>query len=332
MTTDAQSPLSFLLETPYASRYPRKLAEGFPHVAQRIAELWDDKDALGDYFTELMVSRRPNRRGFPPDVGAEIVYLSMAYDRNGPIRPSPQEAPQSTAGAVADAWDYERAVAELERLDIPLTMGQFVRAIEAGDQKLCALFLHAGFDVDSRDARQWTPLMIASFHGREALALELIRLGASVDAHDTDGYTPLHSASLNGYEQVGMVLVRRQADVNATSNAGITPLLQAAARGHLGVVRLLIERKARVNRAAADGSTALLKAVANGHWEVINALLDAGASTDATMQNGATLVDIAARAKDARIRERIAIAARMEARGDAPIQRDEPPPFTGTMY
>jgi ankyrin repeat protein len=332
MTNDAQSPLSFLLETPYASRYPRKLAEGFPHVAHRIAELWDDKDALGDYFTELMVSKRPNRRGFPPDVGAEIVYLSMAYDLNGPIRPGPQEAPQTTTGPVDNAWDYERAVAELERRDIPLTMGQFVRAIEAGDQKLCALFLHAGFDIDSRDARQWTPLMIACFHGREALALELVRLGASVDAHDSDGYTPLHWASLNGYQQVCTVLLRRQADVNAISNAGITPLLQAAARGHLGVVLQLIERKARVNLAAADGSTPLLKAVANGHWDVINALLDAGASTEATMKSGATLVEIAARVKDVRIRERIAIAARMEARGDAPIQRNEPPPLTGTIY
>lgn len=330
MTTDAQSPLSFLLDTPYANRYPRKLVEGFPHVARRIAELWDDKNALGEYFTELMVSKRPNRRGFPPDVGTEIVYLSMAYDLNGPIRASPQEKPQSTATPSAEAWDYERAVTELQRLNIPLTMAQFVRAIEAGDQRLCSLFLHAGFDIDSRDARDWTPLMIASFHGREALALELIRLGASVDAHDADGYTPLHWASVNGYQEVGAVLLRRQAEVNATSNAGITPLLQAAARGHLGVVRLLIERKAKVNLAAADGSTPLLKAVANGHWPVINALLDAGASTDATMKNGTTLVDIAAGAKDLRIRERIAIAARMEARGDAPIQRDDPPASTGT--
>lgn len=325
---ETESPLAFLLTTPYANRYPRKLVEGFPHVARRIAELWDDKDKLGEYFTELMVSNRPNRRGFPPEVGAEIVYLSMAYDLHGPVRPTAQAAPEATTSPREDAWDHERAVTELERLDIPVTMAQFVRALEAGDQPLCSLFLHAGFDVDSRDARQWTPLMIACFHGREALALELIRLGASVDAQDADGYTPLHWASVNGYQKVGEVLVRRQAEVNAVSKAGITPLLQAAARGHLGVVRLLIERKAKLNLAATDGSTALLKAVANGHWEIVNTLLDAGASTQATMKNGTTLVDIAARSKD----ERIAIAARMEARGDAPIQRDEPPPLTGTIY
>ena len=152
--TEFESPLAFLLSTPYANRYPRKLIEGFPHVAHRIAALWDDKDRLGEYFTELMVSKRPNRRGFPPEVGAEIVYLSMAYDLHGPVRPTAQAAPESTTSARDDAWDYERAVAELERLDIPITMAQFVRALEAGDQHLCSLFLHAGFDIDGRNARQ----------------------------------------------------------------------------------------------------------------------------------------------------------------------------------
>jgi len=100
---ETESPLAFLLSTAYAARYPRKLVEGFPHVARRIADLWDNKDALGAYFTELMVSKRPNRRGFPPEVGAEIVYLSMAYDLHGPVRPTAQEAPESTTGPREDA-------------------------------------------------------------------------------------------------------------------------------------------------------------------------------------------------------------------------------------
>ena len=134
---ETESPLAFLLTTPYANRYPRKLVEGFPHVARRIAELWDDKDKLGEYFTELMVSNRPNRRGFPPEVGAEIVYLSMAYDLHGPVRPTAQAAPEATTSPREDAWDHERAVTELERLDIPVTMAQFVRALEAGTSR-CA--------------------------------------------------------------------------------------------------------------------------------------------------------------------------------------------------
>ena len=211
---ETESPLAFLLTTPYASRYPRKLVEGFPHVARRIAELWDDKDKLGEYFTELMVSKRPNRRGFPPEVGAEIVYLSMAYDLHGPVRPHRASGPELTTAARDDAWDYERAVAELERLDIPITMAQFVRALEAGDQHLCSLFLHAGFDIDSRDA----PMDSADdrlLHDRGRSP----RADPARRQRGCDGRrrlrTPLHWASVNGYQKVGEVLVRRQAEVNA---------------------------------------------------------------------------------------------------------------------
>lgn len=317
-------PLSFLLASTFAEKYPHKLAEGFPHVVRQLDALWNDPEALTEYFSELMVSKRPGRRGFPPEVGAEILALSLAYDRIGAIKPQDQEQSAPTGTPVDDPWDFERAVAELERLNIPRTMAGFVRAVESGDEHVARLFLRAGFDVNARDSREWTPLMVASFNGRETLALELIKLGASVRAQDADGYTPLHWGTLNGYAKVVALLLRKGAEVNATSLAGITPLLQAAARGHGTVVELLLHNKARVNLVAADGSTALLKAVANGHWQIINQLLDAGASVDVTMQNGTTLAEIAARARDPRIRERIAIAIRMERRGDAPLQRDDP--------
>lgn len=322
--SDTPAPLSFLLASTHAEKFPHKLAEGFPHVVRQLDALWNDPEALTEYFSELMVSKRPGRRGFPPEVGAEILALSLAYDRIGPIKPQDQEHAAAASAPASDPWDFERAVAELERLNIPRTMAGFVRAVESGDEHVARLFLHAGFDVNARDSREWTPLMVASFNGRETLALELIKLGASVHAQDADGYTPLHWGTVNGFLRVAALLLRKGAEVNATSLAGITPLLQAAARGHGELVALLLQHKARVNLVATDGSTALLKAVANGHWQIINHLLDAGASTAVTMQNGTTLAEIAARARDPRIRERIAIAVRMERRGDAPVQRDEP--------
>ena len=58
--------------------------------------------------------------------------------------------------------------------------------------------------------------------------------------------------------------------------------------------------------------------------ELMRMLLDAGASTNVTMHNGITLAAIAAHAKDPRIRERIAIAVRMERAGHAPVVKDDP--------
>ena len=322
--TNTQKPLAFLLSSTFADKYPHRLAAGFPHVMQKLEEYWNDSDALTEYFSELMVSKRPGRRGFPPEVGAEILSLSLAYDRIGAIKPVEQEHGAGAKAPADDAWGYERAVAELDRLNIARTIAGFARAVEAGDEHVCRLFLHAGFDVNARDSREWTPLMIASFNGRETVAIELIKLGASVRAQDADGYTPLHWGTFNGHAKVVQLLLRKGAEPNAVSRANITALLQAAARGHTAIVDLLLQHRAKVNVAASDGSTALLKAVANGHWQIINMLLDAGASTNVTMHNGITLAAIAAHAKDPRIRERIAIAVRMERAGHAPVVKDDP--------
>ena len=322
--TNTRKPLAFLLSSEFANKYPHRLAAGFPHVMEKLEEYWNDSDALTEYFSELMVSKRPGRRGFPPEVGAEILSLSLAYDHIGEIKPVEQERGADAKGPAEDVWGYERAVAELDRLNIPRTMAGFARAVEAGDEHVCRLFLHAGFDVNGRDSREWTPLMIASFNGRETLAIELIKLGASVHAQDADGYTPLHWGTFNGHAKVVQLLLRKGAEPNAVSRANITALLQAAARGHTAIVDLLLQHRAKVSVAATDGSTALLKAVANGHWQIINMLLDAGASTNVTMHNGITLAAIAAHSKDPRIRERIAIAVRMERAGHAPVVKDDP--------
>ncbi|MDD5297081.1 MAG: ankyrin repeat domain-containing protein [Rhodocyclaceae bacterium] len=282
----------------YEDKYPRRLAECFPHVIKRMEEQWNDTEAMMEYFTDLMIPARPNRKGFAPDIAAEIFTLSVAYDA---IR-------ENNAVKNTDLWAFERAVAELEQLGIPRTTMSFARAAEAGDHSLCMLFISAGFDVDTRDARHWTPLMIASFNGKEALALGLILHGAKVRAEDKGGYSPMHWAAYNGYARVIRLLLLEGGAVNASSRSGITPLLQAAARGRVAAVEELLKGGADPNIAANDGTTPLLKAVANGQLAVIDLLLASGAMADVTMKDGTTLAQIAKASKSRRIRERIAKA------------------------
>lgn len=321
--SDAEGPLSFLLNSARADTYPRQLVAQFPRVAERIDALWNDSDAIAGYLSELMVSERPDRRGFPPEVGAELMKLSLAYDRIGPIREAAAVEKAPPRKLDEDPWGYEQAVAELDVRGIARNSANFMHAAETGDWHVCTLFLSAGFDVDSRDLRNWTPLMVAAFSGREDVAIELIKLGASMHAKDSDGYTPLHWAAFKGYQQVVALLARKGASVDAVSNAGITPLIQAAAQGHYPTVSLLLQHKASPNIVARDGSTALLKAVANGHLGVVQALLQAGASIDVTMQDGQTLRAIAAKSHHPRIRDCIA-AADGQSRAAAP--ESAPPP------
>lgn len=73
--------LSFILDAGFREVYPHQLAARFPHVIAKMEDLWDNPQAMNAYFEDLLVSNRPNRKGFPPEVGKEIIRLSLAYER-----------------------------------------------------------------------------------------------------------------------------------------------------------------------------------------------------------------------------------------------------------
>lgn len=298
--TDSKPPLSFLLDSEFRDKYPHQLVARYPHIAQKIESLWRNADAVADYFSDLMIPSRPNRQGFPGDVAAEIMSLSMALDRIGSLVFA-DEVP-TPASTLKYQWDSESQFEEKETLGFAFTREGFAKAAEAGNREACARFVKAGFDIDSRDARDWTPLMVAAFYGREPLALMLLDCGADIFAKDRGGYTPLHWAAFSGYREVVRLLLQRGLPANVTSNAGISPLLQAAARGHLAVVSQLLECQANPNLNAKDGSSPLLKAVANNHLAVVQVLLNAGAHRNVTLKDGTTLDDMVEKAKDSRIR------------------------------
>ena len=61
-----------------ASQYPSYLEAHFPHVFNRLLEVWGTAAAEA-YFNELMLSQRSNRAGFPPEATGEIWALHQAY-------------------------------------------------------------------------------------------------------------------------------------------------------------------------------------------------------------------------------------------------------------
>ncbi|AXS80821.1 ankyrin repeat domain-containing protein [Dechloromonas sp. HYN0024] len=298
--TESKAPLSFLLNSEFREKYPHQLVARYPHIAQHIESLWHNADAVADYFSDLMIPSRPNRQGFPADVAAEIMSLSMAFDRIGSLVFADAESAKTTKSGTYH-WESESQIGA-DDIGFDLTRAGFAKAAEAGDRQACLRFVRAGFDVDTRDARDWTPLMIAAFYGREQLALMLLESGADIYATDGGGYSSLHWAAFSGYLELVRLLLQRGLPANTPSNAGITPLLQAAARGHVAVVRLLLEFQANPNLLAKDGSSPLLKAVANNHLAVSQLLLNAGAHRNVTLKDGTTLDDMVAKAKDPRIR------------------------------
>ncbi|HXU92529.1 MAG TPA: ankyrin repeat domain-containing protein [Gallionella sp.] len=261
--------------------YPHALERQYPRILSKIMELWDSP-ASEEYFVDLMVDKRGDRAGFPPDVASDIIYLSMVHARQ------PKNAKQ-------DVWEEvpETVQKEVEKLGVQFSPQGFIKASEAGNAAAVTLFLSAGMDVDTVDERLWTPLMISAFNGNKDMAEQLIKGGADVHHQDSAGYTPLHWAAFNGYIKVVELLLSKRADVNARSKHGWTALLQAATRGHLAVSSVLIEKGADVNAASNDGWTPLHKAAANGHLPEVKLLLSKGANPEAKYADGKTALELA---------------------------------------
>ncbi len=137
-----------------------------------------------------------------------------------------------------------------------ISQGADARSAETFD-KIAALLLSNGANVNVKDGKGFTPLHIVSATGKAELVQLFISKGADVNAENVDGYTALHGAVENGFRVVAGLLISGGADVNAGGNDGITPLHEAAARGHFELAEFLISNGADVNARSNRGVTPL---------------------------------------------------------------------------
>lgn len=71
---------------------PNHLADQFPRIANRLALVWRDCDLVEHVLDDLLIDRRGGRRGFPSEVGAELLRLHAFHERrqlagNGAVKP-----------------------------------------------------------------------------------------------------------------------------------------------------------------------------------------------------------------------------------------------------
>jgi len=59
--------------------FPRRLLEKYPHIIDRICQLWADPEKTSQYFTDLLTTQREQRAGFPIDIYTELFALENYY-------------------------------------------------------------------------------------------------------------------------------------------------------------------------------------------------------------------------------------------------------------
>ena len=284
--------------------YPHTLEYKYPRIFGKIMALWDAPE-IDDYFMELVVDKRGDRAGFPQDVAAEIVHLSLVHAAHHSADQQTDVwgvASSSFVDYASDATPGQNGawieLPETTRLSIEKLGGNcspegFLHAAESGNLAIVGLFLDANVGTEIRNERGWTELMLAAFYGHHEMVELLLKHGANIFAIDSGGNTALHWAAFSGHVSCAKLLVENHADVDARSNFGWTPLLQATTRRHLAMVMLLINHGADPNIAAQDGNTALHKAAAAGYTEIIRPLLACQADTGMKNLDGETAVKLA---------------------------------------
>lgn len=178
------------------------------------------------------------------------------------------------------------------------------------------VLLHAKSNVNVKDTKGRTPLMVAAAHGYVKAIKTLLAAGARLNAKDNDGNTALLICIKAGYPDSARALISYGINVNARNKDGETALMRAAYSELTGfgdpdcehcdaeidncypeIAKRLIEAGALVNARDKNGNTALLNTAISRNGEAVKVakiLLAASAKINLHSSTGDTALTIAA--------------------------------------
>jgi uncharacterized protein len=184
----------------------------------------------------------------------------------------------------------------------------FFVAIKRNDANAVTTLLNRGFDANTLDKDGNSALFLAVREPSIEVATVLIQWPQTeVESRTAKDESPLMIASLKGLTEVCTALIARGADVNKT---GWTPLHYAATMGHVPVIALLLENYAYIDAESPNGSTPLMMAAHYGSVESVQQLLSAGADPLLKNEKGLTAIDFAYAAKREDVAKLIAASVR----------------------
>ena len=173
-------------------------------------------------------------------------------------------------------------------------------AARSGDADGAALAIRDGAELEARDDRRRTPLLLAGTHDRLAVARLLVPLGADPDALDDRHDSPWLVTGVTGNVAMAKVLLAAGPDLTLRNRFGGISIIPAAERGHVDYVRLMTKTRTNLNHVNDLGWTALLEAVILGdgsrrYVQIVEILLDAGADRSLADRDGVTALEHAER-------------------------------------
>ncbi len=154
-------------------------------------------------------------------------------------------------------------------------------AAEIGYLEIVKLLVASGADINIQNRWGSTPLHLAVHFIKEDIVRFLTEIETiNVNIRDKKGWTPIMLAAQKGNTVLTRFIRQCNADITFKNNSGYT-LLHAAARGGLvWLVKDLLAQYVNIDVQDDYANTPLYYAIANGQYETVEFLLKKGAQPD----------------------------------------------------
>lgn len=169
----------------------------------------------------------------------------------------------------------------------------FFRAVRSDNASGVRDLINRGFDPNVKDPNGQTGLLLAMREPSPKVIQVLIDSPKTdVEGRNAKDESPLMMAALKGQTEVVTQLLKRDADIN---KPGWTPLHYAATGGHVEIMKQLLDGSAFIDAQSPNGTTPLMMAAMYGSAACVKLLLDEGADTAMKNEQGLTALDFANR-------------------------------------
>ena len=239
----------------------------------QITASWGGADVeveVDEECRSLAALKRALRSALPEEVDLEKVCLEV-----GGRALSEQDVVGLVEGSVVAVSPTLAAcaAATLREEGRDVDAAGFCQAVEAGDVRLCELYLDAGVVCPRGED---TPLHVACREENISLCTLLLDRGCDMNAKDEWQSTPLHDAVRKGNTELCSLLLDRGADVNAKDNRQRTPLHLAVQCKNTEICTLLVNRGSDMNAKNFCGDTPLNLAERPNNIDLCTLLLNSG--------------------------------------------------------
>ncbi|MFA0924352.1 ankyrin repeat domain-containing protein [Xanthomonas fragariae] len=130
----------------------------------------------------------------------------------------------------------------------------FFDAAREGRQDMLAEFIRSHYDLNTRDEKGYTALILAAYHGQRPAVEQLLNAGADPCAQDKRGNTALMGAIFKGELGIAKRLMQADCAPDQRNNAGQTAAMYAALFQRTDVLKELAAKGADLSLKDGQGN------------------------------------------------------------------------------